>query len=333
MHLQPKGQEEIAVSVGIGIALPVRELAILGANNAGPLIKLARRVEELGFDSVWVGDSFVARHRLEPLTLLAAISMVTDRVTIGTAALTAVLREPLALAHIIVTLDQLSGGRLKLGIGTGAPLPVQDEYDAVTMPYRERVERVDDAVSAWKTAWHNEDGDLRGRYADLSGLRLQSPPVQHGGPDLWLASNGKPKAVTRTGTYYDGWLPVRIDPEQYRHSLHGIRETAKRVGRDPDRISPALYVNVNINSDVAAAEVGLNDYTRRYNELPLSAMLPYQIYWGGAENDMVEFLREYIDAGARHVVVRISSFDDYERHLDAIAEHVVPAIHAIRLEE
>jgi alkanesulfonate monooxygenase SsuD/methylene tetrahydromethanopterin reductase-like flavin-dependent oxidoreductase (luciferase family) len=320
------------VSVRIGIALPVRELAILGANDAAPLLKLAQQVEELGFDSVWVGDSFVARHRLEPLTVLAAMAMVTDRVTIGTAALTAVLREPLALAHIIVTLDQISGGRLKLGIGTGAPLPVQSEYDAVTMSYQERVERVDEAVKAWKTVWREEDGNLAGKYANLGGLRLQSPPVQPGGPDLWLASNGKPKAVARTGALYDGWLPVRIDPDEYRRSLHDIRESANTAGRDPDRIVPALYVNVNINQDAAAAEIGLNDYTQRYNELPLSAMLPYQIYWGGAEKDMVTFLSSYIEAGARHIVVRISSFTDYERHLHAIAERVVPAIHSIAVD-
>lgn len=319
------------MSVRIGIALPVRELAILGAEDAAPLIKLAQQVEECGFDSVWVGDSFVARHRLEPLTLLAAIAMVTERVTIGTAALTAVLREPLALAHIIVTLDQISGGRLKLGVGTGAPLPVQSEYDAVTMPYRERRERVDEAVKAWKTVWREEDGDLVGKYADLSGLRVQSPPVRPGGPDLWLASNGKPKAVARTGALYDGWLPVRIDPDEYGHSLRAIRDMAKAAGRDPEQITPALYVNVNINQDAAVAEAGLDDYTHRYNELPLSAMLPYQIYWGGPERDMVEFLREYVEAGVRHIVVRISSFADYERHLHAIAENVVPAIHSIQV--
>lgn len=115
-------------AVKVGIALPVREAAILGYRDAAPLMTMARQVDEFGYDSVWVGDSFVARHRLEPLTLLAAIAMVTDRVTIGTAALTAVLREPLALAHMIVTLDQLSGGlRARPGPppGCGAQCPGQ----------------------------------------------------------------------------------------------------------------------------------------------------------------------------------------------------------------
>lgn len=320
------------MSVEIGIALPVREFAILGARDADPLLNLSRQVEELGFDSVWVGDSFVARHRLEPLTLIAAIAMVTKEITVGTASLTAVLRDPLALGHIIVTLDQISKGRLKLGIGTGAPLPVQSEYDAVTMTYRERRERVDEAVQAWKKVWRGEDGSLVGKHRNLSGLRDQSAPVRPGGPDLWLASNGKPLAVERTGSFYDGWLPVRIDPDEYRQSLKQIRESAKVAGRDPEKITPAVYVNVNVNADAAVAEVGLNDYTMRYNELPLPAMLPYQIYWGGPEKEMVKFLREYVEAGARHIIIRISSFTDYERHLHAIAENVVPAIHSIQVD-
>jgi alkanesulfonate monooxygenase SsuD/methylene tetrahydromethanopterin reductase-like flavin-dependent oxidoreductase (luciferase family) len=316
-------------AVGVGIALPVRELAILGNNDAAPLLKAARQVEDLGYDSVWTGDSFVARQRLEPLTLLAAIAMVTDRIVIGTAALTAVLREPLTLAHTIVTLDQISQGRLRLAIGTGAPLPVQAEYDRVTMSYRERAGRVDEAVKFFKRAWRNEEGDLVGEYADLSDLRLQSPPTQFGGPELWLASNGKPGAVARTGTLYDGWMPILINPDEYARSLAAIRETASAAGRDPDAISTSLYVTVNINQDAAAAKAGLNDYTHTYNELPLSAMEPYQLYYGGSAADFAAWLGEYVEAGARHFILRIGSFDNYEEHVRAIADGVVPVLHAM----
>jgi alkanesulfonate monooxygenase SsuD/methylene tetrahydromethanopterin reductase-like flavin-dependent oxidoreductase (luciferase family) len=169
--------EETMSAINIGIALPTREVAMMGYNDAAPLLKITRQVEELGYDAIWAGDSFVARHRLEPMSLLAAVAMITERVTIGTAAITAVSREPLSLAHTIVTLDQLSGGRLRLGIGTGAPLPVQSEYDAITMTYRERRERVDEMVTAWRTVWNNEDGDLVGkgrRPAAVAGQQRQA---------------------------------------------------------------------------------------------------------------------------------------------------------------
>lgn len=318
--------------VTVGIALPVREIAILGSNDAAPLLKMARQVEDLGYDTVWVGDSFVARHRLEPLTMLAAIAMVTDRVTIGTAALTAVLREPLTLAHTIVTLDQLAPDRLKLAIGTGAPLPVQAEYDAVTMPYRERAARVDEAVMMWRKAWRQEEGSLVGTYADLSGLRLQMPPTRLGGPPLWLASNGKPGAVRRVAHLYDGWLPILITPEEYRESLAAIRAEAAAAGRDPKTIETGLYVTVNINDDADTATAGLDDYTHRYNDLPLPAMAAYQLYYGGSQRDFASWLTAYVEAGARNIVLRIGSFDDYDRHVRAIADGVVPVLHALDID-
>jgi alkanesulfonate monooxygenase SsuD/methylene tetrahydromethanopterin reductase-like flavin-dependent oxidoreductase (luciferase family) len=316
-------------AVNVGVALPVREVAILGSHDAAPLLKMARQVEESGFDAVWVGDSFVARHRLEPLTMLAAIAMVTDRITIGTAALTAVLREPLTLAHTIVTLDQLAPGRLKLGIGTGAPLPVQSEYDAVTMSYRERADRVDEAVALWRRAWRREDGDLVGEYYDLDGLRLQMPPADLGGPALWLASNGKPGAVRRVARHYDGWLPILITPEQYAKSLAAIRAEAEAAGRDPDAIETGLYVTVNINDSRDEATAGLDDYTHRYNDLPLPAMAAYQLYYGGSAADLAGWLSAYVEAGARNIVLRIGSFDAYERNVQAVAEGVVPVLHAL----
>lgn len=317
----------------IGVALPVRELSILRPDSAAaPLIKLAQQVEELGYDSVWVGDSFVTRHRLEPLTLLGAISMVTKNVTIGTAALTAVLREPKTLAHAMVTLDQLSGGRLKMGLGMGEPLPVNNESDQVTMSYTERIGRVDEAIAAFKAVWQGRDDDLKGQYYNLSELRLQGPPMTPGGPGIWLASNGKPKAVRRTGTMYDGWMPVHIDAEQYGRSLQGIRQAAEDAGRDPDLIVPSLYVNVNIGEDKAAGEAALNEYTTRYYQLPVTTMANYQNYFGGTEKEMIAFLREYIDAGCRHIVLRINTFTDYDRILTAIGENVVPAIHKLEVD-
>jgi alkanesulfonate monooxygenase SsuD/methylene tetrahydromethanopterin reductase-like flavin-dependent oxidoreductase (luciferase family) len=321
------------VNPEIGVALPVRELSILRPDSAAaPLIKLAQQVEELGFDSVWVGDSFVTRHRLEPLTLLGAISMVTKNVTIGTAALTAVLREPKTLAHMMVTLDQLSGGRLKMGLGMGEPLPVNNESDQVTMSYTERIGRVDEAIAAFKAVWQGRDDDLKGAYYNLSELRLQGPPMTPGGPGIWLASNGKPKAVRRTGTMYDGWMPVHIDAEQYGRSLQGIRRAAEDAGRDPDLIVPSLYVNVNIGEDKAAGEAALNEYTTRYYQLPVTTMANYQNYFGGTEKEMIAFLREYIDAGCRHIVLRINTFTDYDRILTAIGENVVPAIHKLEVD-
>jgi alkanesulfonate monooxygenase SsuD/methylene tetrahydromethanopterin reductase-like flavin-dependent oxidoreductase (luciferase family) len=321
------------VSPEIGVALPVREYSMLYPTDAAaPLISLAKKVEELRFDSVWVGDSFVTRPRLEPLALLGAIAMVTNDVTIGTAALTAVLREPKSLAHAITTLDQLSNGRLKMGLGMGEPLPVNNESDLVPMSYTERITRVDEMIRAFKTVWEGRDGDLKGQYYNLNELRQQGPPKTQGGPDIYLASNGKPKAVRRTAEMYDGWMPVHIDAEGYRHSLGQIRAHAESLGRNPDEIRPTMYINVNIGQDTASGEAALNDYTTRYYQLPQSTMSNYQNYFGGTEKGLVEHLREFVEAGCRHIILRINTFTDYDDMLQTIGENVVPAIHEIEVD-
>jgi alkanesulfonate monooxygenase SsuD/methylene tetrahydromethanopterin reductase-like flavin-dependent oxidoreductase (luciferase family) len=304
-------------------------LALLGAEDASPVMKVARQTEELGFDSVWAGDSFVARPRLEPMTLLAAVARETDRVLIGTAALIASGREPLSLAHTIVTLDQLSAGRLRMGIGIGMPLPMQAEYDAVTMSYRERRERVDEMVAAWRRVWNNEDGDLAGRYFDLNGLRNQPAPLQRGGPRLWLAGNGIALAAARIAANYDGWMPILPDAEEYGRYWQTIRTTVSESGRDPDTITPSMYVNVVIERDEALSREKLEEYTQRYNRLPLAVMADYQKYFGGSTRAFTTWLEQYVQAGARQIVMRIASFDNYEWQLRAIADEVVPAVHAV----
>jgi alkanesulfonate monooxygenase SsuD/methylene tetrahydromethanopterin reductase-like flavin-dependent oxidoreductase (luciferase family) len=318
--------------VKVGVALPTREVAILGAADASPLLKIARQIEELGFDAVYAGDAYVARHRLEPMTLLAAVATMTERVTIGTGALIVPPRNPVALAHVIVTLDQLSGGRLRMGLGAGFPLPVKAELDAEVMTFGERLERMDEMVAGWQIAWNEEDGDLVGKYYDLRPLRDQPLPLQKGGPALWLSGNGKPRAARRIARHYDGWMPIRVTPEEYAANRLAIDTLLHEAGRDPQSLTRCLYTTVNINDDRDQARAGLEDYTHRYNNLPVDTMSGFQLYFGGSTSAFVDWLRRYVDAGARQIVLRIGAFDDYERHLRALADDVVPALHELAVD-
>ena len=100
----------------IGYLLPTREQIMEGRHDAASLLALAERAEALGYDSVWVGDSVLARPRHDPLTLLAAVAARVPRVMLGTAVLLPALRNPVLLAHQVATLDQVSEGRFILGV-------------------------------------------------------------------------------------------------------------------------------------------------------------------------------------------------------------------------
>src|SRR5438270_10537299 len=101
----------------IGYLLPTRERVMGGRPETAPLLALAERAERLGFDSIWVGDSLLARPRHDPLTLLAAVAARTRRPELGTAVLLPALRNPVVLAQQVATLDRISEGRFILGVG------------------------------------------------------------------------------------------------------------------------------------------------------------------------------------------------------------------------
>src|SRR6266850_7120874 len=107
----------------LGYLLPTRERVMEGHPETASLLALAERAEALGFDSVWVGDSLLARPRHEPLTLLAGVAGRTRRVKLGTAVLLPALRNPVLLAHQVATLDQISSGRIILGVGIASDVP------------------------------------------------------------------------------------------------------------------------------------------------------------------------------------------------------------------
>lgn len=141
------------MTLRIGYLLPTRESIMEGRPEAEPLLNLAERAEQLGYDSVWVGDSLLARPRHEPITLLAGVAARTKRVKLGTAVLLPALRNPVLLAHQIATLDQISAGRIILGIGIASDVPnIRAEFRAAGVPGKQVDAMINAAVKKARTA-------------------------------------------------------------------------------------------------------------------------------------------------------------------------------------
>jgi len=291
--------------VRVGIMLPSRETAMTGVHDARGLIDFARAAEDAGFDSVWVGDSLLARTRAEPLSVLSAVAAVTERVAVGTAAMIGPLRHPLLASAQAATVDQLSGGRLILGLGSGAPLPEsRREFDAVGMPFAGRGARLDKAVTTWRETWSGQ-----GEFADAL------PPARVGGPPVWLAGGDSTKVIERVSATYDGWLPYLPDVNAYARAWDRIRAQAVRA------VTPALYATVNLGGARACDE--LDEYLRAYYGQPLDVMRHVQAIRGGTVQECLDWLARYVDAGARHLILRIGSLD---ARPESVAEQLLPAL-------
>jgi alkanesulfonate monooxygenase SsuD/methylene tetrahydromethanopterin reductase-like flavin-dependent oxidoreductase (luciferase family) len=319
-------------AVRIGALLPTREMAILDDFSITPLLDFARRAESLGYDSLWTGDSLTARTRLDPFVVLSAVSSVTQSIGLGTAALTASLRHPLLGANMVTSLDHASGGgRLTLGLGAGFPMPEsEDEFTNLGVPFTGRVGRLDETVRYWKTTWSARAGDVRaheGKLWQQDGLDRLAAPATAGGPPLWLASSDTPKVLARVAKLYDGWLPFLPTTSAYSAAWGQVQDLAGEAGRE-GAITPALYATLNINPDADKAKTALDDYLQGYYGRSLEVMSTFQAYGWGSADDCAEWIAGYVEAGARHIIIRIGSLDPGDQ-LEQLAADVLPAVRTL----
>ena len=300
----------------LGYLLPTRERIMQGAPETGPMLALAARAEALGFDSVWVGDSLLARPRHEPLTLLAGVAGRVPRVALGTAVPLPALRNPVVLAHLVATLDQVSEGRLILGVGFATDVPnIRAEFAAAGVPFEKRVGRMMEGLRLCRALWSGQPVDWDGRWQVTGGV-LAPTPYRAGGPPLWIGGN-LPASLARAGKWFDGWFPIKPDAPTFATQWQEVRAIARTAGRDPDALTGAMYLTLALDADAARAEARLNAFLERYYGQPAEVLRRRQASYAGPAEGLAAWLDGYARAGAGHLVLRFAG--EHERHLDAVA--------------
>jgi len=283
-------------SVKTGLLLPSREALLWADSDLAMVVDAARQAEQAGYDSVWAGDSLLARPRGEPLTLLAAVAGATTRVTLGTAVLLPLLRHPLSLAHALATLDRIASGRLVVGVGPGAELPgTHSELAALGVASDRRVTAMLSVVERCRRLWSNQE----------PGIGVQPTPAQPGGPPIWLGGGG-PRMLRLAGATFDGWLPLSPTAEDYAAGLRAVREAAVEADRDPDSIATGVYLTVAVADTAREAAGELDDYVKAYYGVPAAVMAKQMACHAGTLESAAEWFAAYRAAGARHLVVRLA---------------------------
>ena len=222
---------------------------------------IARKGEELGFDSLLTGDHIlVPRHisspypyteggefpgsgsgeSMEQITLLSYIAGQTSKIRLVTSVLIVPHRNPLLAAKSLATLDVLSGGRLVVGVGVGW---MREEFEALGLPpFEERGAVTDEYIRAFKVLWTESDPHFEGKYISFDDISFLPKPVQKPHPPIWVGGESRP-ALRRTAELADGWYPLGSNPtfpmgtpEQLKAGLARLAQYAERFGRDPSTI-------------------------------------------------------------------------------------------------
>ena len=300
----------------IGYLLPTRERVMEAKPATAPLLALAERAESIGFDSIWVGDSLLARPRHDPLTLLAAVAARTRKAELGTAVLLPALRNPVVLAQQIATLDQVAEGRFILGVGIASDNPpIRAEFVAAGVPFEKRVGRMLEGLQLCRALWGGEAVDWNGRWV-VENAVLGPLPHRAGGPPIWIGGMVR-AARERVGRLYDGWFPNAPDAKGWGAQWREIREIARDAGRDTATLTGAIYLTLTIDDDRDRAEARMNGFMERYYGQPAAVMRGRQANYAGPASGAVEWLRSYVDEGASHLVLRFAG--DAERQMETIA--------------
>lgn len=210
---------------------------------------LARALEQIGYDEidlfehVTVGLPIPGRDEkqqaapelLEPMVTLGAMAAVTQRIGLGTGVLVLPQRQPALVAKQVATLDLLSGGRVRLGVGAGWQ---RAEYDSLGVPFAERGRRLDEAIVLLRRYWTEPSVTFTGEFSQAEAMAMDPKPVQPGGPPIWVGGDSEP-ALRRVGRLGDGWLAMADADEivvTAPRKLAVIRAAALETGRDPDQI-------------------------------------------------------------------------------------------------
>lgn len=309
---------------------------------------MAEMAEDLGFGSVWVGDSLIDSPRYEPLTILGAVAVRTSRVKLGGSIIQPHFRNPIMLALSWATLDRLSNGRmiLTLGTGGGTPAGVAKEAELVGVDVKKRGKALEENIEILRKLWKGETLNHDGEVYKLKGAKMGYYPVQKR-PPIWIAAGvWVPKAQKRTisatpgytkkreGAFSggfdrvarlaDGWFTIMIHPEEFREKSDLISDLARERGRKPGEITRAVECWFNLDQERAKARNAVKQMIEGYfaNPVDSETVERWSIY--GTRQDCIRKIEEYRKAGAQEVKLIMGSQDQFGM-LKQAAKSILPS--------
>lgn len=275
-------------------------------NSYRPFVRCALAVEKLGFDSIWAAEA----HQMDVLTKLTVAAVETRKVKLGTVVLVPALRYPAILAKTISSLDNVSEGRLILGVGCSD----QQSIKIRGVPSDRPVSRMLESIKILKKLWIDPTVNFEGQFYTLKNYSLPLKPVQKPHPPIWIGAYG-PRMLEITATVGTGWLGM-TSFKKYKEQLTEIRRLAEKAGRDPDEITPAKLEFTGIAKDY---ETALEHAAQKRRE-------GYDTSVSGTPDDCISELEKLVKSGVRYFVLAILAPNEkaFLNSLELYAKKVIP---------
>ena len=299
------------VDIKIGVTVPNN----WGVADVKDVVEFGPLAEQLGFESVWVMDHLFNNgyigERLDdkpyyhPLATLSHISATTERILLGTSVLVLPYHNPVELAKYTATLDQMSEGRVVLGVGVGA---MTEEFEALGIPMSQRGSLTNESINIMKELWTNSSSSYSSRRWSFSEIKFAPKPFQTPHIPLWIGGSS-PGALKRVVNVGDGWHPSGVTPEEFSMGRLEIIELSKRTGRNAESLTMSARVEVEVGSGPSSA--------RAANRARLS---------GDNPEEMITGIEAYRSAGVEHIVLALNSGDvgRLKETMRQISETVIP---------
>jgi probable F420-dependent oxidoreductase len=275
------------------------------------------RAEQLGYDSLWVQEQIIGPYSvLEPVTLLTYASALTSKARLGTSVLLPVIRNPLQLAKSLASLDQLSQGRLIVGVGIGGPHVPEAAFGV--SPER-RARRFVEALGVMKALWTQPRATVSGDFWRFEKVAMEPKPVQQPHPPIWFGAREE-VALRRAVRHGDGWMGAGSSSSaDFLRQYQLLRRALGEAGRDPATFPISKRVYLAVDDDRGRAERRLREwFGARYRN---ADMAPQVSVWG-SRKECLDKLSELVRAGAQHLMLN-PVFDELE-HLELLAREVMP---------
>lgn len=293
------------------------------------MLAAARKIEALGFASVWVYDHFhtvprptqEATH--EAWTLMAALAAATTRVRLGQMCTCNSYRPPSYLAKVASTVDVISGGRLDVAIGAGW---YEHEYRAYGYEYPSdgtRLAQLEEAVQIILKMWTEDEAHFAGEHYRVEGAINQPKGMQQPHPPLWIAGGGERKTLRIVARYAD-FANFGGTLDTFVHKSRVLAGHCEAIGRDPAEIGRTLHAFLTVGTDAADLADKVTRSASQTGRTP-EAYLENSQMIAGTVDQVVERLAAFRDAGCVHL---IGYYPDlrWGDTLDLVATEVIPAL-------